>query len=185
MQVLVALQSAREISPERIVLQLSKRELEQQMAHCPDSEIVEAIKCAFQGTPAFLHGADYLAIDVTCHAGVVDLHGNVRNALRRIEAEQLARGVRGVRDVRNWLVTDDALVLQVQRALARDGRLVVHYLNVQVFLGVVHVRGQVSTPMQRALATMIAQQVPGVHAVNNTLEIIPIPGPHATRRIST
>ena len=159
------------ITPERLVLNRAKRDLACLPTYRSDGEIKEAVKHAFYGTEMFYDRADYLAIKVAVQNGVVELRGNVRNSARRLDAEQLVRRVRGVTDVLNLLHADDEIAWKVEWLLKRTPQLEMRKLHVQSYFGLVRISGAVPSASQRALATSLVQQTPGVHAVNNALVI--------------
>jgi osmotically-inducible protein OsmY len=68
-----------------------------------DSEITTAVKAEF------VKDDDVKArdIDVTTNEGVVTLTGRVHNAAESAKAEKIARGVNGVKSVRNLLKVGD------------------------------------------------------------------------------
>ncbi|HZG68719.1 MAG TPA: BON domain-containing protein, partial [Herpetosiphonaceae bacterium] len=141
----------------------------------PDAEIAEDVRQALYDDPAFHEGADFFSMRVVVRDGVVELHGNVRNSTRRREAELIARRIRGVLDVRNELIPDDALELQVERTLKHDERLQVEDLRAEALFGLVHLRAKVGKPEQRELAAQIARHVTGVQVVNNALQVAASP----------
>ncbi len=171
--IIVPLDWAIDVTRDRILLDARDWQLEQLPEYRPDEEIAEDVRQALYEAPVFHDGADFYAMQVNVQDGVVTLRGNVRNSARRIDAELFARRVRGVLDVRNELISDDELEIAVERALRRDDRVMIRDANVQAVLGLVALRGRVATPRQRDLAAQIARHVPGIHAVNNLIEIDP------------
>ncbi|MDQ5854573.1 MAG: BON domain-containing protein [Chloroflexota bacterium] len=171
--IIVPLDWATEITPARIILDAEQWQLEQLPEYRPDHEIAEDVQQALYDDPAFHEGADFFSIHVSVRDGVVELRGNVRNSTRSREAELIARRVAGVLDVRNELIPDDALELQVERALKHDERLEGQDFTVQALLGLVRLAGRVRTDTQRELAAQIARHVMGVQAVNNALRVDP------------
>ncbi len=159
------------IKPQGIILDADMGHMDQLPVYRPDEVIEEDVRQALYDDPAFHEGADLYAMRVSVRTGVVKLRGNVRNSTRKREAELIARRVGGVLDVRNLLVADDELVSAVERALKQDDRLEIDAFAVDAILGLVHLRGRVGTPEQRALAAEVARHVPGVQAINNALEV--------------
>jgi osmotically-inducible protein OsmY/sporulation protein YlmC with PRC-barrel domain len=113
---------------------------------------------------------DYRSIAVTVGAGVVLLHGHATTPVSRARAERAARGVRGVLEVTNQIVTDGELQLAVAQALAGDERTRGHGLFVHVQCGVVSVSGEVSSAAARTAVETVATSVPQVRAVINNVE---------------
>ena len=181
--IIVPLDWATEITPERITLDAEAWQLEQLPEYRPDDEIAEDVRQALYDDPAFHEGTDFFSMHVSVRDGVVQLRGNIRNSTRRREAELIARRVPGVLDVRNELVPDDALEVQVERALKHDERLQVQDLAVEALLGLVRLRGRVHTPEQRELAAQIARHEIGVQAVSNALRVDPAPDRTATLQV--
>jgi hyperosmotically inducible protein len=122
-------------------------------------------------------------VHVDTRNGVVDLQGNVDSDAARSAAEEVARGIEGVRDVRNELrvasrpegarvaAKDDDLEDSVEAQLDRDARLRQADVEVDVEGGVVRLTGEVETTSDSALASEQARQVPGVRAVRNELRV--------------
>ncbi len=121
-------------------------------------------------------------VNVNTRNGVVALRGNVNSAEAKRAAENVARGIEGVRDVRNELqVTASS---QVSAAQAGDGNLEDRVkaevdaarlnnadVDVSVDGGVVRLTGEVETISDSALASEQARRVPGVRAVRNELRV--------------
>lgn len=162
------------IAPDYVELNLAKHDLVQQPEYCPDYEIAEAVELMFHGAEALHDRADYLAIRATVEDGIVTLRGNVRNSARRLEAERIVSRMRGVIAVQNFLFADDEIAWKAAWVLQRDPRLNIRNLHIETCLGLVRLHGEIASVSQRALATAIVKQVPGVHALNNGLNLVPI-----------
>lgn len=173
--IIVPLDWAVEIGDRRIVLDARDWQIDQLPDYRPDEEIAEDVRQALYDAPQFHDGADFFAMQVSVRDGIVTLRGNVRSSVRRIEAERIARRVRGVLDVRNELLADDALELLVAQALRSDGRLQIQDLSVRAMLGLVRLQGRVPDAQQRELAAQVARHVAGVQAVDNDLLVEPAP----------
>ena len=169
--IIVPLDWVTAITPQGIILDAEMWQVDQLPDYRPDDVIEEDVRQALYDDPAFQEGADLYAMRVSVRTGVVELRGNVRNSTRKREAELIARRVGGVLDVRNLLVADDELAWTVERALKQDDRLEIEVLSVEAILGLVHLRGRVGTPEQRAGAAEVARHVPGVQAINNALDV--------------
>lgn len=133
-----------------------------------DRAIRAAIEAALSARPGF-ECADFQAVHVTVRGGGVELRGNVRTGPARIEAEQLVRAVRGVRDVHNWLVADDALARQVERSVLHVLRTGIDGLRVECLFGRVELHGAARSQLQRATAMLAARRVTGVVDVSSSL----------------
>ncbi len=105
----------------------------------------------------------------------VSLNGYVRTDSMRAIASQLARGVQGVRSVRNLLLSDSDLEVSVSQLLAmRLGPYIVPLTPVvRAIRGHVILRGPVGSESARVLAEEVARLVPGVVLVHNHLEVDP------------
>jgi len=112
-------------------------------------------------------------ITIQAHDGRVILEGWVRTTTMKRVAETLARGVNGVREVENRLVSDAELMEAVSKALADDPRLrlLTNQVTVRARLGTVYLEGEVASSDMRRLAEEVAAQVPGVREVVNQLDV--------------
>lgn len=117
-------------------------------------------------------------VDVDTFDGRVTLHGKVGSELERVDAERLARGVNGVRAVRNLLqvvptnrrsvveVADGRLVQRVAAKLSGDRALSNSSIAVKsVNAGVVLLNGKARTLSDHLRALELASRVPGVQRV--------------------
>jgi len=158
-------------SSDRIVLDLMKQDLASLPMFRPDYEIADDLQRAFHAPREPEDYSAFLGIATSVEAGVLELSGNVCSGIRRRQAELIAGAVPGVLDVRNRLVADDELAAEVDRALKRVDGVTISRLRVDVFLGLVRLRGTVGSSSQRALATSVARSFAGVRAINNALQI--------------
>jgi osmotically-inducible protein OsmY len=123
-------------------------------------------------------GVSAVRVNVDTTDGRVTLHGIVSSQAEKAKAEQVARGVEGVREVRNLLqvvpkrdeemikVGDADLQKQVTAALERDKALSDSSIKVQsVSSGVVLLSGEAKTLSDHRRAIEIAARVPGVARV--------------------
>lgn len=135
------------------------------------------------------------AIDVDTVDGRVTLHGAVESADAKAKAEQVARSVGGVRDVRNLLavqpapggapvkVSDDVLEKQVKTALSRDEALKDSRIEVRsVDDGVVVLAGKAETLSDARRALEDAAGVQGVRRVKSEIAHPEQLGEHETWR---
>jgi hyperosmotically inducible protein len=142
-----------------------------QPAETPDEWITTKVKIALlaaSGVPA-------TRVNVDTVDGLVTLHGSVGTASEKADAEVAARGVEGMRDVRNLLqvvdekaedgvaVDDDALKTRVEEALLADPALSESQIKVDsVNKGVVLLSGTAVTLSNHLRALETAAAVPGV-----------------------
>ncbi len=124
-----------------------------------------------------------LGVDVDTFDGRVTLHGKVGTELERLDAERLARGVNGVRAVRNLLqvvptsrrsvveVADDRLTQRVAVKLKGDRALSNSSIAVKsVNAGVVLLHGHAHTLSDHLRALELTSRVPGVQRVASEIE---------------
>lgn len=115
--------------------------------------------------------------------GVVSLRGVVDTAEAKAAAAEVAKGIEGVKSVRNDLqvvkpadqkmvsVADKDLAQQVQSRLQKDAQLKASKIDVRVDGGVVTLKGEVQDIGQSARASEVARQVAGVRSVKNELDV--------------
>lgn len=117
------------------------------------------------------------AVSVETKNGMVSLRGKVENAAEKQAAEEIARGIDGVRGVRNELqvvpgtakklvdVKDDEITTQVKTRLGKDTKL--KSVDVRTDNGVVTLTGRLPNITDSARASQMAREVPGVRSVRN------------------
>ena len=122
-------------------------------------------------------------IDVETTKGVVMLRGKVDSDAAKQAAEDVARGLDGIKSVKNDLEVvapsareavedkDETLTAHVKEDMAKDSVLKNADIAVQTNAGVVSLTGEVSNIMTSANASWIAWQVPGVQSVKNDLTL--------------
>ncbi|RMF39701.1 MAG: BON domain-containing protein [Planctomycetota bacterium] len=134
-----------------------------------DEEVAEAVRNALNSS------ADVTkeAITVAVNAGTVTLTGNAGSVWERTVAEDVARGVRGVRDVVNLIlidtdhkIDDSELAHSIQAALNRARGLVPGDVRVAVTEGVAVLSGEVSEPWQREVAETVVGKFGLLHVRN-------------------
>jgi hyperosmotically inducible periplasmic protein len=144
-----------------------------------DTWITTKIKLALLTT----EGVSGTAIKVDTVVGRVTLYGNVHSAEEKAKAEDIARKVDGVQDVRNLLqvvardhekamqVSDDYLKQRVEQALQADPSLKSSNTNVQsTNHGVVLLSGTTKTLSAHLRAVEDAAAVPGVRRVASEIQ---------------
>jgi osmotically-inducible protein OsmY len=122
-------------------------------------------------------------IDVETTNGQVMLRGKVDSETAKQAAEDIAKGLNGVKSVKNDLEIvapstreaveekDEAITARVQTQIAKDSDLKNADIAVQTNAGIVSLTGEVSDIMTSANASWIAWQVPGVQSVKNDLTV--------------
>jgi hyperosmotically inducible periplasmic protein len=123
-----------------------------------------------------------LDINVETNNSVVTLRGKVATVSQRTAAEQIARGVDGVRAVTNALQVvpnafrkkvddrDDEIKKAIEDRLSKDGRLKEADIKVRADAGLVTLMGKVPDAKTKARAIEMVRAMPGVRAVKNELK---------------
>jgi len=145
----------------------------------PDAWITTKVKLALITT----EDVSATRVNVDTIDGRVTLHGIVGTAAEKAKAEEVARGIKGTRDVRNLLqivkpsaqpdmkVTDSDVKDRVSAALARDGALENSDIAVaSVNKGVVLLSGTAKTLSDTLRAVEIAARVDGVRRVASEIK---------------
>jgi len=130
-----------------------------------------------------------LNIDTTTTGGVVTLTGSVRYEAQKQMAEELARGVPGVVDVRNELLVvpetyterdkrgfsqrlrDRGITMNVRAVLLRDGETKGLKIGVETVNGVVTLTGIANSEEQKAKIGQSAAHASGVVQIFNNLTV--------------
>jgi hyperosmotically inducible periplasmic protein len=118
-------------------------------------------------------------VNVETQKGTVFLRGKVDSDAAKAAAEEIAKGIDGVKSVKNELqvvakadkkmveAKDEDLTKQVKTRLQSDARL--KKVDVRVDNGVVTLQGKVASIADSARASQLARGVPGVRAVKNDM----------------
>lgn len=119
------------------------------------------------------------SVNVETQKGTLYLRGKVDTDAAKQAAEEVAKGVDGVKSVKNELqvvpasekkmveAKDEDLTKQVKTRLQNDARL--KKVDVRVDNGVVTLQGKVANISDSARASQLARSVPGVRAVKNDM----------------
>lgn len=122
-------------------------------------------------------------INVETTQGLVMIRGKVDSDAAKQAAEGIAKGIDGVKTVKNDLQVvapskreaiddkDAAITTRVNEQIAKDSYLTKAGIHAQTNAGVVSLSGEVSDLMTSAKASWIAWQVPGVKSVKNDLTV--------------
>jgi hyperosmotically inducible protein len=122
-------------------------------------------------------------VNVTTINGIVKLNGKVDSTQAKAAAEEVARGIDGVRQVQNNLqvvaaerrdrvdARDEEITKRVQERIAQDSRLRNDNVNVTTNAGVVRLTGDVETMSMSVAASEVARRVPGVRSVRNEIAV--------------
>jgi osmotically-inducible protein OsmY len=117
-------------------------------------------------------------VDVEVKDGSVVLKGSVPSLRSRAAAEEDARSIRGVREIRNLLIVepeleagDDEITSAVRNILDWTSDIDAAGIRVQARKGIVLLQGSVETFWEKQLASEIAADVIGVRDVINELSV--------------
>ena len=124
-------------------------------------------------------------INVETYRGVVQLSGFAATNAEKSRASEVAKGIDGVKEVRNDIevqartaersagdVIDDGVInAKVKAALIDNPTTKARQINVDTRGGVVQLSGFVDTNEEKMQATTVARSVSGVQSVKNDLEI--------------
>jgi len=120
-------------------------------------------------------------INVETQQGEVILRGKVDSDAAKLAAEEIAKGIDGVKMVKNDLQVvapntrdiiedhDDAITARVKDEIKKDQRLAKADINVKTNAGVVSLTGEVPDIVTSAHASSMVWSVPGVKSVKNDL----------------
>jgi hyperosmotically inducible protein len=122
-------------------------------------------------------------INVETTQGLVMIRGKVDSDAAKQAAEGIAKGIDGVKSVKNELQVvapskreaiddkDASITTRVNEQIAKDAYLKNAGIHAQTNAGVVSLSGEVSNLMTSAQASWTAWQVPGVKSVKNDLTV--------------
>ena len=122
-------------------------------------------------------------INVETSQGMVMIRGKVDSDAAKQAAEGIAKGIDGVKSVKNELQVvapakreaiddkDDAITTRVNAQIAKDSSLKDAGIHAQTNAGVVSLSGEVSSLMTSAQASWTVWQVHGVKSVKNDLTV--------------
>jgi sporulation protein YlmC with PRC-barrel domain len=121
--VIVPIDWVQSVAQDRITLSVPRTRLDSLPEYRPDDEVTrDVLDALWYGSQ--LGPADVQFVDVRTRDGIVELSGHTHTEGTRKKIEEVARGVRGVIDVRNHLDTYEALeaaVREAQRAARQAG----------------------------------------------------------------
>jgi osmotically-inducible protein OsmY len=137
----------------------------------PDSKLAELAVIALRGQVADLSSVTPIVRD-----GEITLEGEVEWPYQKEKAEEVVRGLRGVRKVNNLIairpraVAED-IKAQIERALVRSAELDAEHIEVETQGGRVILKGWVRSLSECDEAERAAWRAPGVTAVENRLSV--------------
>lgn len=122
-------------------------------------------------------------IKVETQSGVVTLRGKVASSEERAAAEEITKGVDGVKSVRNTIEVvpemkrkelnkkDDAITKTIRDRFEADEQLKSAGIRVRADNGMVTLMGTVPSAKVKDRAAEMARKVPGVRAIRNELQL--------------
>lgn len=145
-----------------------------------DGTITTEVKAGLVGAK----GVDSNDINIETYKGVVLLSGFVTDQAQKDSADKVAKGVKGVTQVRNKIIVhestsmgtkldDTALVSKVKAALIDADKVKSGQINVEARGGIVQLGGFVSSEGMRDRAIEVAKGVKGVKQVDDALFVKP------------
>ena len=166
-ELIVPVEWATRVSGESLFLDVGRKELDGLPIYRPDEQIAGDIQAALWEDD-LLRRLDFPVLRAEVRNGIVTLRGHVVYRSHQARAEQAARSVRGVRDVRCELVADDELEARVAQALGGDPRTRPYYIQVHASHGIVHLvgtlQGTVPSAGIQSAAEEVAANVAGVRS---------------------
>jgi osmotically-inducible protein OsmY len=137
----------------------------------PDEELQQEVDAVLYDLTPF--HIDYPGMTARVLDGVLYLDGNVSSMLRADVIADQASGVEGLLEIKNNLVGDDKLAADLAMALARDPRTRDLPIGVYPRLGHVRLSGAVHNEQQKAAASEIVRNFPGVRSVVSDVVVDP------------
>jgi sporulation protein YlmC with PRC-barrel domain len=113
--VIVPIELVRSVEQDRIILDASKAQVQRLPEYRPDEEITRDVVDALWYRSG-LGPADLQFVDVHTRDGIVELTGHTHTEETKQRIEDVARRVRGVLEVRDYLDTFEALEAAVREA---------------------------------------------------------------------
>ncbi|MDK2742392.1 MAG: BON domain-containing protein [Nitrospira sp.] len=122
-------------------------------------------------------------LNVESTQGLVMIRGKVDSGEAKQAVEDIAKGIDGVKSVKNDLQVvspskrevindkDEAITLRVNEQIAKDAHLKESGIHAQTNAGVVSLSGEVADLMTSAQASWKVWQVPGVKSVKNDITV--------------
>jgi hyperosmotically inducible protein len=149
--------------------------------HAADRD--DKIESTFKDSYNYRTQLNDTSVSISSKDGVVTLKGKVDNDEQRRLAEDTARGLPGVTDVRDEIKvrnepkeqSDDWISLKVKSALLFHRNVSATGTKVNVVDGVVLLTGTAKSDSEKALAGEYAADIKGVKSVNNQIQVNPEP----------
>lgn len=171
-RVIVPVACIAELDQDGFVLDATHAAIAQLQEYRPDSELRSLIAAIPWRTTALrtaMPNETMLRVEVD--DGTATLHGHALDDDQSGWIELLIRAVPGVRGIRNTLVVDRDLELQVAQVLWREPRLEDVRISVWSRFGFVYLSGDVATARRRVIAEDAAGSVAGIRAIINRITV--------------
>jgi len=162
--VVVPVDAVTKVTRDRIVLGLTREQLDQRPEYRSDEEIASAVEQTLWDDD-LIRRSDISRLSFAVRDGIVTLRGPVVSDTHRSRAESVVRRVPGVRGVLNELVADEDLEIAVAQALGRDPRTQHRHFLIRAEHGVIYLSSDVPFGEASAAAPEVAAGVPGVREV--------------------
>lgn len=118
-----------------------------------------------------LRTLEYDEIDILVKSGVVTLNGHITSSRSQNRVGNALHAIPGIVEIKNNLVSDDKLTLDVAKALGN----LEHVYHCKFFTGASHgvisINGTVSTQNIRSLAEKCASDTPHIRGVINNIQV--------------
>ncbi len=118
-----------------------------------------------------LRALDYHEIDVRVKNGVVHFNGHITNSSSQSRIKNAIQAIPGIVEIRNSLVLDDKLTLEVATALGVLERTYHCKFFTGAIYGVISIGGTVSDRKIRSLAEKCASANPNTRGVINNIQV--------------
>jgi len=118
-----------------------------------------------------LRALEYPEIDVRVKSGIVYLSGHIVSTTSRSRVEKALRAIPGILGIRNNLVLDDKLTLEVATSLGKLEHLYGCKFFTGASHGVISLNGMVSSEDVKRLAEKCAADNPNVRGVINNVQV--------------
>jgi osmotically-inducible protein OsmY/uncharacterized protein YrrD len=168
-EVLLSVDQVADLKPERVGVKVSPKEFALLPHYQADPELEEGVRRVLWDYPRLR--IDMGAVQVHAQCNEVWLLGHVSSDINRRLLEDLARSVRGVREVHNTLVADTDLAVTIATALSKQEETGGLLIGVYPTLGEVYLRGLVPTAAAKEAIEQVAAEVPGVKAIHNEVVV--------------
>lgn len=139
-----------------------------------DEEIALAVKNVLMWNPVI----ESANIEVAVVRGIVNLEGTVDAYWKKMRAENLVSGIKGVLDIINRISVvptkdflDETIAKDIVRAVSRTFSVDVTQINIKVEHGMVTLKGRVPNRLASYVVESTARHSPGVLGVHNHIDV--------------